>query len=468
MAKLLVSGDGATFTQVGTPLELINGDGAQRFGDLDPGNSGQAGGDGVIDLVPATGVYTRYTFDLDALLASAGISVGGTVYIDFHQLSFYKYNIVMFDNIHVYRTSGADQMPPQVVDVSVSGGDWTVPFTQYLTIGEMGTFSFSIPDGTGQLAPLPWGNINQLRIRFSEDVIVTAGSLSVYGVNTLDYTPTLASFTYEPSSRTAVWTFAAPFAADKLLLELDDTVTDRAGNSLDGEWLGTADAMPSGDGAEGGVFSYRINVLPGDLDRDGSVGMLDYSVVNNRVGTTANTQDYSALADYDGDGFTTQTDRMGVLTHIFQTLPSGEPSSLGVPGDVDGDNRVSLSDLLIVQRNLGRVGGVDRQSGDLNGDGQVDRTDLARVVQNFGRGALAAPSPSPAAEATAEAAAIIAGPVRPATSRLVARRGAVETAVDSAVTHDQIDLTAIRASRQLRREAALAASPATITRTIRR
>jgi hypothetical protein len=84
----------------------------------------------------------RYTFDLDRMLASAGIAVGGTVYIDFHQLSFYSTDNITLDDIQIYRTVGADQVPPRVIDVSISSNDWTVPFTQYLTTGNMGTFSF--------------------------------------------------------------------------------------------------------------------------------------------------------------------------------------------------------------------------------------------------------------------------------------------------------------------------------------
>jgi hypothetical protein len=450
LMKLFVSGNGSTFTQVGTPGQLLNSDSTPRFADLDPNLlewTSNPLGDGKPDLVPPIGQYVRYTFDLDALLASAGVMVGGTVYIDFHQLSFYFTDNITLDNINIYRTTGADSLPPRVIDVSVAGDDWTVPFTQYLTTGNMGLFSFSIPDGPGQLSTLSWGTIDQLRVRFSEDVVVTAGDLHLAGINTVDYMPHISSFTYQPASQTAIWTFSQPITADKLLLTLDDSVTDRAGNALDGEWLGTADIMPSGNGLEGGDFSYRLNVLPGDLDHDGTVNLFDLVYVQSHLGTTANTSGYDALADYDGSGTTTMLDRTAVLNHLFSSLPPGEPTSDELPGDINGDGRVSLVDLLILQRNFGRTSGVTRSQGDLTADGRVDRSDLAALAHELGRRTVAG---SPAAVVGPEPA-IVAGRSRPATASLAGRRAAVDVVVtgeDVFGSQDELRASRVRAGRR--------------------
>jgi hypothetical protein len=427
MAKLFVSGGGA-FTQVGTPAELLNPDSTVRFRDLDPSVEsfeGTAGvGDGRIDLAPPVNQYVRYQFDLDRLLASAGVSVGGTVYIDFHQLSFWQTDNIALDEIKIYRTIGSDEVPPRVIDVSISGNDWTVPFTQYLTTGNMGTFSFSIPNGTDQLSTLSWGTIDQLRMRFSEDVVVSAGDLRLYGVNTLDYSSLISSFTYQPSSHTAVWTFSQPIGTDKILVSLDDAVSDRTGNLLDGEWQGTTDAMPSGNGVEGGDFTYRMNVLPGDLDRNGAVNLFDLSYVQSHLGTTAHTLGYDAFADFDGSGTTTIVDRTAVLSHLFQSLPTGEPTAGGMAGDVNGDRRVTLLDLAIVQQNFGRTG-VSRLEGDLTSDGRVDRADLAELARSLGS-TSAGGSPEAEPEPTATAASV--GP-RSRSTPIAARRAAVDAVI---------------------------------------
>jgi hypothetical protein len=64
-------------------------------------------------------------------------------------------------------------------------------------------------------------------------------------------------------------------------------------------------------------------------------------------------------------------------------------------GDLNGDNRVDIGDLAILQSNLGTTSGAAYAQGDLNGDGAVNRQDAARLAQNFG--ASISPPQSPAA-----------------------------------------------------------------------
>jgi len=52
-------------------------------------------------------------------------------------------------------------------------------------------------------------------------------------------------------------------------------VRDSFGYALDGEWTDAQSTFPSGDGATGGAFAYHFNVLPGDIDQDGTVGFSD-------------------------------------------------------------------------------------------------------------------------------------------------------------------------------------------------
>jgi len=53
------------------------------------------------------------------------------------------------------------------------------------------------------------------------------------------------------------------------------------------------------------------------------------------------------------------------------------------PGDVNGDNHVTLSDLSILLSNYGKTSAT-RAMGDLNGDGVVSIQDLSRLLSNYG------------------------------------------------------------------------------------
>jgi hypothetical protein len=66
-------------------------------------------------------------------------------------------------------------------------------------------------------------------------------------------------------------------------------------------------------------------------------------------------------------------------------------------GDFDGNLRVNLADLAILQLNFARTTGATRQSGDTNDDAAVTRRDVADFVVRFGRShEPTPPAPSPA------------------------------------------------------------------------
>jgi hypothetical protein len=113
-----------------------------------------------------------------------------------------------------------------------------------------------------QLDELPWTNLNQVSIQFTErspfpqqpvDPGRERRQLHGWGA------------TYDAVTMTATWQLSSgAFAVDKLVLDLASTVTDANSNALDGEWPGlTANAFPSGNGTAGGNFQFRLNVLPG-------------------------------------------------------------------------------------------------------------------------------------------------------------------------------------------------------------
>src|SRR5207247_11365194 len=78
---------------------------------------------------------------------------------------------------------------------------------------------------------------------------------------------------------------------------------------LDGEWANASagESYPSGNGTAGGDFSFRINLLGGDVSGDGQINALDLSFIKQRLNRTATNPGtsgatYSSFADLTADG----------------------------------------------------------------------------------------------------------------------------------------------------------------------
>jgi hypothetical protein len=59
----------------------------------------------------------------------------------------------------------------------------------------------------------------------------------------------------------------------------------------------------------------------------------------------------------------------------------------GIPGDINHDGRVDLTDLAQLLAHYGMSEGASYEDGDINGDGGVDLTDLALLLAHYGEGA---------------------------------------------------------------------------------
>ncbi len=202
---------------------------------------------------------------------------------------------------------------PAVAAVNVAGTNWASSFVSYLQSSGKGVGGYAIPVGSSaQLQTLPWTNVNQIRITFSEDVVVAAADLSVSGVNQTAYA--FSGFSYDPSTFTATWTLAAPFAKDKLMLDLDanglaPVRSVSTGDVLDGAWTDCQSTYPSGNGQGGTDFKFRFNVLPGDTNGNNSVSSTDTTLVLQKLGKSAGQTGYDIRCDVDGNG----VDRNGRL-----------------------------------------------------------------------------------------------------------------------------------------------------------
>ncbi|MGB7159382.1 MAG: S8 family serine peptidase, partial [Tepidisphaeraceae bacterium] len=283
----------------------------------------------------STAAYTLNTFDLSAIAAAHGITLGADTRIRFQQYDTHPISGndgMAFDDISV-----TSDIAPTVTGVFVAGTAWNANFLNFLATSGVGdaTYGFRI-DPSDQTNELPWTNLNKLSVRFSEDVVVSEDDLAVIGVNVASYGFAAATFSYDPVTFTATWTLAAPVAADKLLLDLDAAaasgVTDAAGNALDGEWTNpiapavSADTYPSGDGTPGGDFRFRLNVLPGDVNRSGgAVVGSDVTLTRNAQNFTPGTGLYTIFKDVNGTGSILGSDVTLVRNRQGFTLPGGEP-----------------------------------------------------------------------------------------------------------------------------------------------
>ena len=223
---------------------------------------------------------------------------------------------------------------PAVAAVNVAGTNWASSFVSYLESSGFGTGGYAIPAGSSQLQTLPWTNINQVRIKFSENVTIAAADLSISGVNKTAYV--FSGFNYDPNTFTATWTLDAPITKDKLMLDLDadgmaPVRSVSTNDVLDGAWTDCQSTFNSGNGQGGTDFQFRFNVLPGDANASNTVSVVDATLVNQKVGKNVGDTGYNIRYDVDGSGGITSGDVSAVQSKAGGTLPSGNP--IGMTND---------------------------------------------------------------------------------------------------------------------------------------
>ena len=227
----------------------------------------------------------------------------------------------------VYAQRYAAPHAPRVTQVYVRSQNWPESFLNYLQAQGLGSnpYGFAVGGGAGQLADLPWTNLDLISVRFDSEVTVGLAHIAVRGVNVPSYG--VNALSNDLGSHTATFRLTQQVAADKLVLDL--TGVTGGGMALDGEWA-SGGTFPSGDGTPGGNFRFRMDVLPGNVNGTGSVLADDFSAVKARFfrstsnpgsGATA----YTVFHDVDGSGAILADDFSGVKARFFSSLPGPEP-----------------------------------------------------------------------------------------------------------------------------------------------
>ncbi len=251
--------------------------------------------------------------------------------------------------------SVAFDVAPQVVGVCVSGSAWNSKLFNALAAAGVGsaTLGFDLADGTDQLsnANIPgWTTLDQISIVFSKPVSgATLSSLSLGDSGNNHGTSSGITVSGESNTGTTVvtFTFSGALTSNKYYIDLAASgITDAAGAELDGEWTNGSStfAAGSGDGAPGGDFIYRFNVLAGDVTGDGKVNTSDVTKLRSIALGNDSTSNWHY--DINGDGRINTTDvtalRSRPLASINNipepTLPAsnGSGSATGRPAAPDG------------------------------------------------------------------------------------------------------------------------------------
>ena len=317
---------------------------------------------------------------------------------------------------------------PTVAEVYVNSTFWSQGFRDVVdgVENDGNARGYFIPRGTNQLQTLPWDNVNQISVVFSEDVgpggvdlgdfslVSDSSYINVSGGGIVGVLPDItaaggATLSYDAATFTATITFAPGefFQQSVFDLVVDSTgITNAAGINLDGDWVNQSTVINSGDGVAGGDFVYRLLTLPGDaIDANIGTGFEEVNgadanevrVLQNEVaidfmGTTIVTDDFDIRADINGDGEidggdanTVRVEQNAVLVMVpGPVLAQGGSSPYAATID-SGLTKTSVeakrSDVSVTAVKSLELKGVDRSEIQTNGQTDQDSRD-SRIETN--------------------------------------------------------------------------------------
>jgi hypothetical protein len=143
--------------------------------------------------------------------------------------------------------------PPKIVDIRV----------------DYGSRSMSLLSLTRDL---PFIDINAIEIIFNQDVTVTSGDLTLTTLINSGNTYNFNNFSYDSGTHDARWTLPSAIGVDSLML------------AIDGHHSSTGtDGIHNSSGVYLGDVSQKFKVLPGDVNGDLSVNVLDAAAVRNEI-----------------------------------------------------------------------------------------------------------------------------------------------------------------------------------------
>ena len=210
-----------------------------------------------------------------------------------------------------------DGLSGVVVALYVRGTRWAPAFLRELEEEGLGseTLGFRVPAGSAAEDELPWVNVDQVSVEFrgevpgsraADDLVIRSGAGIPYGLAP-------GGFSFDPQANAATWTLDRPLG--------DFSASRRQ----------TADRvdLDFGDGA----LVQRLNIVPGDANRNGGVAPTDYGNVRSAVGRSTLDEGtapkhYTVFKDLNANGNISPTD-FGLArgNHGAILVPVPEPAA---------------------------------------------------------------------------------------------------------------------------------------------
>ena len=207
---------------------------------------------------------------------------------------------------------------PNVEVILAHGTAWDSTFLDVLNTESFGDGGIRLGQtAIDNFTPLPWSNVNQITLQFSEWIALVADDLTL--LNSEGHLQAIVDFRYSLATNIATWTYEEPLASGDYDLRLRGNVSDAQGHPL-----GTiAGPLPSNsiDTPVIGDLSYRFSVLPGDVNRNRIVDALDTSQIRGLFRSTIGDAQYNLFADINADGRIDNADLIESQQQLRMPLP---------------------------------------------------------------------------------------------------------------------------------------------------
>jgi hypothetical protein len=204
-------------------------------------------------------------------------------------------------------TIAVDTTPPSVAGVYARSTNWSSQF--------VATLGNNFGQLLGSSRTLPWIDVNQVMIQFSE-AIDNFASQFVELRNSDGVVATQVA--YDPQTFRATLTVAQPLAFGKYRIAASDSLSDASGNVLDGDNAGGA----------GGLLNIRFDVAIADANGDGRVNANDTTNFGSTFNKSAGEAGFNPYYNWNGDNRVNASD-VSILGSNFnrQVATFAEPGA---------------------------------------------------------------------------------------------------------------------------------------------